>query len=169
MDDFAELIEANAAFAADFDRGALEAPPRRHLAIVTCMDCRIEPLSALGLVPGDAHILRNAGARITDDVLRSLVKSVLQLGVERIAVVHHTDCGAAKVKLDFLHERVRSATGNDPVEVDFHLIGDPAEALEEDIRTLAGYPYLPAGLPVAGFVYDVTTGRIEPGPRATVG
>ena len=161
MDDFDDLTTANAAYAGTFTLGHLPAPPRRKLAVVTCMDCRIDPLAVLGLEPGDAHVLRNAGARITDDVLRSLVKSVNQLGVTRVAVMHHTDCGAAKIVLSELREKVRTITGNDPDEVEFHLIDDPDAALAADIGALRDYPYLPAGTAVAGYMYDVTTGVAE--------
>ena len=169
MDPFDDLVTANAAYADGFALGELPAPPRRNLAVVTCMDCRIDPLAVLGLAPGDAHVLRNAGARVTDDVLRSLVKSVNQLGVTRVAVVHHTDCGAAKIKLDDLRTTVQAATGNDPADVEFHLIADQDEALAADVDALRTYPYLPAGTEVAGFLYDVTTGVAESRHRATVG
>ncbi len=169
MDPFADLIAANAEYVDRFRLGDLPAPPRRKLAVVTCMDCRIDPLAILGLEAGDAHVLRNAGARITDDVLRSLVKSVNQLGVERVAVMHHTDCGAAKIVLSELRAKVVEATGNDPSAVEFHLIDDQAAALEADVEAVRGCPYLPPGTEVAGFLYDVTTGVAEPRHHATVG
>ncbi len=169
MDAFADLLAANADYAAGFTLGDLPAPPRRHLAVVTCMDCRIDPLAILGLTPGDAHVMRNAGARVTDDVLRSLVKSVLQLGVERVVVMHHTDCGAAKIVLAELRAVVTDVTGNDPVEVDFHLIDDPHEALRDDVDALCRHPYLPDGLEVLGLRYDVTTGVATPEVDGRVG
>ena len=144
VDAFADLFAANAEYASGFALGHLAAPPRRHVAVVTCMDARIDPLAILGLTPGDAHVLRNAGARVTDDVLRSLVKSVNQLEVTRVAVMHHTDCGAAKIKLPALREKVIEATGNDPDGVDFHLIGDEDEALRADVEAVAALP-LPPG------------------------
>ena len=144
VDDFDDLTTANAAYAGDFTLSDLAAAPARNLAVVTCMDCRIDPLAVLGLEPGDAHVLRNAGARVTDDVLRSLVKSVNQLGVTRIVVMHHTDCGAAKIVLADLRQKVAATTGNDPAEVDFHLIGDPDAALADDVAALCAVP-LPAG------------------------
>ena len=162
MDAFADLVTANTAYAADFALAELAAPPRRNLAVVTCMDCRIDPLAILGLEPGDAHVLRNAGARVTTDVLRSLVKSVNQLEVTRVAVMHHTDCGAAKIVLENLRRAVLDATGHDPADLDFHLITDQAEALAADVEAVRSYPYLPPGTEVAGFLYDVTTGVAEP-------
>jgi carbonic anhydrase len=169
VDAFDDLISANAAYAEDFALGDLPAPPRRQLAVITCMDCRIDPLAVLGLEPGDAHVLRNAGARVTDDMLRSLVKSVNQLGVERVVVMHHTDCGASKIVLSQLREKVTEATGNDPAEVEFHLIDDPAAALAADVEALRTYPYLPAGTPILGMVYDVHTGVADARHTATVG
>ena len=169
MDAFDDILAANAAYAARFALGDLAAPPSGHLAVVTCMDCRIDPLAVLGLSVGQAHVLRNAGARVTDDVLRSLVKSVNQLGVTRIVVMHHSDCGAAKIVLSELRAKVTEATGNDPAEVDFHLIDDPEGALQADVEALRDHPYLPPGIEVAGLFYDVTTGVAELTQATVVG
>lgn len=169
MDAFADLLAANADYVTGFDLGDLPAPPRRHLAVVTCMDCRIDPLAVLGLLPGEAHVMRNAGARVTDDVLRSLIKSVNQLGVTRVAVMHHTDCGAAKIVLSELRTAVETATGNDPDDVEFHLIHDQDEALAADVDAVRTCPYLPPGTEVAGFLYDVATGVAEPKHSGVVG
>jgi carbonic anhydrase len=169
VDAFQDLLDANAAYTEGFALGDLAAPPRRKLAVVTCMDCRIDPLAILGLEPGDAHVMRNAGARVTADVLRSLVKSVLQLGVNRVAVMHHTDCGAAKIVLSELRAVVTDVTGNDPVDVEFHLIDDPQAALVEDIEALRVHPFLPDGLEVIGLRYDVATGAATPEITAVVG
>jgi carbonic anhydrase len=158
VDAFADLFAANANYAAGFSLGDLPAPPSRHVAVITCMDCRIDPLAIFGLGPGDAHVLRNAGARVTDDVLRSLVKSVNQLEVTRVVVMHHNDCGAAKIKLPTLRAKVVEATGNDPAEVDFHLIDDQDESLRADVEAVQRCPYLPPGTEVVGLLYDVTTG-----------
>ena len=160
MDAFKDLLDGNLAYAESFPFASLSPLPRARLAVVTCMDCRIDPLAMFGLDPGDIHVVRNAGARVTPDMIRSLIKSVNQLEVERIAVVHHTDCGAAKITLPLLRERVERATGNDPAEVDFHLIGDQTEAMASDIEALRTCPWLPVGTAVAGFLYDVTTGRV---------
>jgi carbonic anhydrase len=133
------------------------------------MDARIDPLAVLGLEPGDAHVLRNAGARTTDDVLRSLVKSVNQLGVTRVAIMHHTDCGAAKIVLSELRAKVTEATGNDPADVDFHLIDDQAACLAADVAAVRDCPYLPAGTEVIGLLYDVQTGVAQPQVSTAVG
>ena len=161
VDAFSDLFAANAEYASNFGLGDLAAPPSRHVAVITCMDARIDPLAILGLSPGEAHVLRNAGARVTDDVLRSLVKSVNQLGVTRVAVMHHTDCGAAKIKLPSLRQKVLEATGNDPADVDFHLIDDQDYAIRADVEALQHHPYLPAGIEVVGLLYDVHTGVAE--------
>jgi carbonic anhydrase len=162
MHRFADLLGANATHAAHFEDGTLKAPPAHRLAVVTCMDARIDDYRAFGLHPGEAHVLRNAGARVTDDVIRSLVKSTVQLGVTRVAVVHHTDCGAAKIELDSLRQRVIDRTGNDPSGLDFHLIGDPDQAIVDDVEALARCPFLPPGTVVGGFVYDVRSGSLDP-------
>lgn len=160
MDAFKDLLDGNEAYAAAFPYASLGPLPRARLAIVTCMDCRINPLAIFGLEPGDVHVVRNAGARITPDMIRSLIKSVNQLEVERIAVLHHTDCGAAKITLPLLRERVTAATGNDPADVEFHLIDDQESAMTADIEALRSCPWFPVGTAVAGFIYDVTTGRV---------
>ena len=162
VDAFADLFAANAEYASGFDLGALAAPPSRHVAVVTCMDARIDPLAIFGLAAGEAHVLRNAGARVTPDVLRSLVKSVNQLEVTRIAVMHHNDCGAAKIVLSELRAKVTEATGHDPADVDFHLIGDQEAALRTDVEAVQHCPYLPTGTEVVGLLYDVTTGVATP-------
>jgi len=166
---FEDLLQSNAEYAAEFHRGDLAAVPTRRLAILTCMDCRIDVHEAFGLAPGQAHVLRNAGARASDDAIRSLIKSTIQLEVNRIAVVHHTDCGAAKIDLDTLRARVVERTGNDPVAVDFQLIADQEQSIIDDVDRLRTSPYLPPGTAIAGFIYDVSTGRLEPRASCEVG
>ncbi|MCD9623316.1 beta-class carbonic anhydrase [Rhabdothermincola salaria] len=162
MHRFRDLLDANADHAAHFADAHLEAPPRLGLAVLTCMDARIDAHEAFGLRPGDAHLLRNAGARTTDDMIRSLIKSTNQLGVSRIAVVHHTDCGAAKIELGRLRRAVTDATGHDPDDVEFHLIADEDQAIVDDVDALVACPWLPPGTVVGGFMYDVVTGTIDP-------
>ena len=161
MDVFDEVVAANAAFAQSFGLGELPAPPSRHLAIVTCMDARIVPLQAFGLDAGDAHVIRNAGGRVTDDVVRSLIVSTHVLGVRSVAVVHHTECGMAKVTDDELRAQVRDATGIDPVEVVFHTIGDADVAVGNDVLRLRDAGLLYPGTEVRGFVYDVRSGSLR--------
>lgn len=162
MHRFSDLIDANVDYAAQFDRADLEAPPAHRLAVLTCMDARIDTDRAFGIREGDAHVLRNAGARVTDDMIRSLIKSTNQLGVTRIAIVHHTDCGAAKIKLPDLRERVKERCGHDPAWVDFHLIDDEDQSIIDDVEALAACPWLPPGTVIGGFMYDVKTGQLDP-------
>lgn len=160
MSAFKDIVEGSQAHTDSFTKGSLSSLPRARLVIVTCMDTRIDPLAIFGLEIGDAHVLRNAGARITPDVIRSLIKSINQLEVERIVVMHHTDCGAAKIKIDSLRTAVRSATGNDPDGLEFHLIGDPADALAADVEAVRSCPYFPVGTAIAGMLYDVSDGTV---------
>ena len=135
-------------------RDARDPAPARRLAVVTCMDARIVVGEVLGLRLGDAHIIRNAGARVTDDVLRSLALSTGTLGVDTVVVMQHTGCGLENVSDDEL----RARTGAD---VDFLPIADHAVALRADIDRLGGTPYLSSVGTIAGFLYDVDTGRVE--------
>jgi carbonic anhydrase len=122
------LIEANSRYHQAFDAANLLPPPRRQLAVLTCMDCRIDTASVFGLDPGDAHVLRNAGARASDDAIRSLVVSTVKLEVRRIAVVHHTHCGAAAITQDLLVDEVLATTGSDAHAIDFLLFDDLEQA-----------------------------------------
>ncbi len=157
---FRDVLDANTRYAEQFTDTGLPGRAARGLAVVTCMDSRIEPLKMLGLAKGDAKILRNAGARVTDDVLRTLVLAVALLGVERVLVVPHTDCGMAKVEDRDVQEAVHACTGVDARSIDFFTVEDQREALERDVQRVRSWPFLP-GVPVAGAVYDVRTGRLD--------
>lgn len=162
MADFEDVLTANRAYAQSrFVDSGLPGRAAKGLAVVTCMDSRIDPLAMLGLERGDAKILRNAGARVTDDVLRTLVLAVALLGVERVLVVPHTDCGMTKATGDAVQEAVRGRTGVDARSIDFSMISDQRETLERDVQRIRSWPFLPAGMPVAGAVYDVRTGALQ--------
>jgi carbonic anhydrase len=161
MTQIARLIDANAGYAAARANVA-DARPSRHLAIVTCMDARIDVFAALGLHLGEAHVLRNAGGRITDDVLRSLALGTHVLGVDTVVVMQHTKCGLAGVT----DEELRALTGAD---LGFFPIDDHAAALREDIDLLTSQPYLGPVKAIAGFVYDVESGEINDVVRWTRG
>ena len=155
-----DLLAANAAFADAFAAGGLPRPPRRPLAILTCIDARIEPLRLLGLGLGDASVLRNAGARATDDVVRSLVVARGLLGVREVLVLGHTDCGLEGVSSDEIRERILQKGGPDVQAMDLEPFPEVEEAVREAVGRLAGEPLL-AGLATAGAVHEVATGRVR--------
>ena len=159
-DVFGDLLAANEAYADGFGLGGLEPRAAKGLAVLTCMDSRIEPLQMLGLRPGDAKILRNAGARVTDDVLRTLVLARYLLGVDRAMVVAHTNCRMAAGSEDDVHEAVAAAGGPDTRSLGFLVTDDQEATLREDVQRIRSWPYL-RGLDVGGFVYDVATGRVR--------
>ncbi|GAA3102015.1 hypothetical protein GCM10020001_018820 [Nonomuraea salmonea] len=144
MSAFDDLYAANATFAKEFGTSELTGRAARGLAVVTCMDSRIDPLGLLGLKPGDAKILRNAGARVTDDVLRTLVLAVYLLGVERVLVMAHTDCGMSKVTDEDVHD-LTEAHGVDTRMLDFHTVPDQAAAMRHDLTRIRSTPFLPPG------------------------
>jgi carbonic anhydrase len=165
-DPFADVWAANASFAADFPLAALSGKAARGLAVITCMDTRIDPLAVLGQAPGDAKILRTAGARVTDDVLRSLVLAVHLLGATRVLVVPHTDCGLVGSD-DQVRAQLADATGrarNDPAIAGYQpeAIADPSAAVADDVDRIRAHPLLGPDLVVGAAVYDVATGRLEP-------
>ncbi|MCA1823770.1 MAG: carbonic anhydrase [Frankia sp.] len=153
MTDLAELLAANKDFAAGYEPG-LGQRPRQALAVVTCIDARIDALSALGLQLGDANVIRNAGGRVTDDVLRSLAVATHLLGVESVVLMQHTNCGLAGVS----DAELRKRTGAD---LDFRAIDDHAAALRADADALAQAPFLSPVTAIAGVLYDVTTGLVS--------
>jgi carbonic anhydrase len=160
MDSFTDVLTANAAYADSFVDPGRPGMAARGLAVVTCMDSRISPLEMLGLEPGDAKILRNAGARVTDDVLRTLVLAVHLLKVDRVMVVAHTDCRMTKVTDEEVHAEMASR-GLDTRSLEFRTISDQRQELANDVQRIRSSPYLPKDLPVIGAIYDVTTGLIE--------
>lgn len=158
---FDDLLTANRSYSERFADAGVPGRAARGLAVVTCMDSRISPLEMLGLSPGDAKILRNAGARVTDDVLRTLVLAVYLLDVTRVMVVAHTDCRMTKVTDDDVHALLLEEQGVDTRSLDFHTVPDQLDVLRRDVQRIRSSPYLPAGLPVVGAVYDVRTGLVE--------
>lgn len=161
MPELDDILAANERFAEQFASGDLPAPPLRHLALVTCMDARIVPLSAFGLEVGDAHVLRNAGGRITDDMLRSLLVSSHLLDTRSIAVVHHTQCGMVSNTESQIRDAVRRGSGRDPEGLDFFAIADPEADLRADVKRITGSGLFPPDIEVRGFIYDVSTGRVR--------
>lgn len=159
---FDDLLDANRRNQADFAFGELTGRPRRGLAVVACMDTRIDPLAVLGLEPGDAKILRNAGARITDDVVRSLAIVVANLGVDRVAVIAHTDCAMNKLSTEDLRASVATTAGHVTDDWDPLAVDDQVATLQADVDRLHHDPLLPDDLTIGAFVYDVETGALTP-------
>jgi len=155
-----ELVQANLTFARSFDQGALPMPPKRRVAVVTCMDARILPSRILGLEFGDAHVIRNAGGR-AQEALRSLVISQQLLGTREVAVIHHTDCGMLTFTNQSLREQVRSRLSADASGIDFLPFKDVEESVREDLTILLASPLIPDDIPIRGFVYDVRTGKLS--------
>jgi len=155
-----ELLSANAAHAAGFTNAELAAPPTRKVAIVTCMDARLDPARFLGLVVGDAHVIRNAGGLVTDDALRSLAISHWQLGTREVFVIAHTECGLLTLDAEELRGKL-AAAGVDAGDVDFKPFRDLEESVRESVRRVRESQLLPASFEATGFVYDVRTGRLR--------
>nr|HEV7208094.1 carbonic anhydrase [Mycobacteriales bacterium] len=158
-DAFADVLAANEDYAAGFDHADLAARAGRGLIVLTCMDSRIEPLAMLGLVPGDAKILRNAGGRVTNEVLGTLVLAAHLLGVNRVMVVAHTRCAMAAGSEHDIHAAIDAAGGPDTRSLSFRTADDQQAALRADVQRVRSWPYL-TNLTVGGFLYDVTTGRV---------
>ncbi len=161
-DVFNDLLIANQTFSKDFQHSDLTGTALKGLAIVTCMDSRISPLTAVGMQAGDAKILRNAGARITDDVLRTLVLASYLLGVVRVLVMPHTDCRMANTDEASIHASIRDQFGVDTSSLEFRTVSNQREALAADVARIRTYPLLQKGVSVAGAIYNVSTGRLEP-------
>jgi len=157
---FDDVLGANEAYAQGFRLEGLEPVAAKGLAVLTCMDSRIEPLAMLGLEPGDAKILRNAGARVTEDVLRTLVLATYLLGVDRVMVVAHTRCRMAGGDEDSVHAAVEAVGGPDTRSLSFLTTTDQEATLAADVQKIRSWPYL-RSLSVGGFIYDVATGGLR--------
>jgi carbonic anhydrase len=154
------LLANNERFAAGFDRGHLKVQPSARLAVVACMDSRLDVFAALGLESGEAHVLRNAGGLITDDVIRSLAISQRKLGTREIILIHHTDCGMQKITDDGFRAELREATGVSPAFAIESFI-DLDEDVRQSIARIRHSPFIPHSDSVRGFVYDVDSGRLR--------
>jgi carbonic anhydrase len=181
-----EVLSANASYASTFgEKGSLALPPARRFAILTCMDARLDPAKYAGLSEGDAHVIRNAGGRASDDAIRSLVISYKLLGTQEWFVIHHTNCGMElftdDVISDLLDSSLETASltadgfvdvgegpGSDAGHaIDWLTIADNEASVVEDVTRIRNHPLVPAGIPIHGFIYDVTTGRLVEVPEAT--
>ena len=155
-----EIRAANDAYTAEFTKGDLPIPPGRKLAVVACMDARLDPAKALGLEEGDAHIIRNAGGRAAD-ALRSLVISQRLLGTQEVLVVHHTDCGMLTFANATLHGICQEQLGADASDIDFLPFSDLEQSVRDDVELIRSSPLIAKDTNVTGFVYDVKSGKIQ--------
>jgi carbonic anhydrase len=159
--DFDDLLASNKQYAADFTMGDFDGIAHAGVAIVTCMDSRIDPLRMVGLSPGDAKIFRNPGGRITPEALEALVLGVHLLSVDRILVVPHTKCAMASHTEQDLRVRVTRSAGQDASWQPFHVVADQIAALQEDVQKVRSHPLIPATVAVGGFMYYVDTGLLD--------
>jgi carbonic anhydrase len=181
-----EVLNANESYVENFgDKGNLTIPPARHFAILTCMDARLDPAKYAGLAEGDAHIIRNAGGRASDDAIRSLIISYKLLGTKEWFVIHHTNCGMAlftdEIIRGLLANSLQTATvdengwhdigtggGSTEAEfIDWLTFKNETTSVIDDVRRIRNHPLVPQGIPIYGFVYDVKTGRLIAVPEAT--
>ncbi len=181
-----EVIAANGAYATAFgDKGELALPPARRFAILTCMDARLDPAKYAGLSEGDAHVIRNAGGRASDDAIRSLVISYKLLGTQEWFVIHHTNCGmefftdekmgdllassleTAELRADGFHDIGTGPGSEAGRSIKWLTIADQAASVVEDVSRIRNHPLVPAGIPVYGYIYDVRTGELVEVPEAT--
>jgi carbonic anhydrase len=160
MDTIDSLLENNKGFADERGEQHLDVEPQRHLAIVTCMDSRLDVFAALGLGHGEAHILRNAGGIISDDVIRSLALSQRRLGTREVMLIHHDDCGLQKITEDGFRMELQETTGIAP-SFAIEAFKDVEEDVRQSIRRVRASPFLPHRDVVRGFVYDVDTHRLR--------
>lgn len=174
-----EIEKANAAYAETFDKGDLALPPARGFLILTCMDARLDPAKYAGLSEGDAHVVRNAGGRATDDAIRSLVISHKLLGTREWFVVHHTDCGmlffddaamgdllagsleTAELTTDGFRNRAEPGGSVEGRFVKWHTIRDQEASVVEDVTRIRSHPLVNPAIPIYGYIYDVQTGRLD--------
>lgn len=175
-----QVLAANRRYASEFgDKGSLALPPARHFAILTCMDARLDPAKYAGLAEGDAHVIRNAGGRASDDAIRSLVISHKLLGTNEWFVIHHTNCGMELFTDDIIRgllaESLQTASvgdagwfntakgpGSDEARyIDWLTISDNAKSVVEDVTRIRNHPLVPGHIPIHGYIYDVKTGRLE--------
>jgi len=179
-----DVLDANKDYAASFDKADLAMPPARQFAILTCMDARLDPAKYAGLSEGDAHVIRNAGGRASDDAIRSLVISYKLLGTKEWFVIHHTDCGMEtftnEIMSDLLDSSLKTASidengwhdcceGNGSSEgkhIAWLTIKDQAKSVAEDVQRIKSHPLVPTDIPVYGYIYDVKSGQLVEVPEA---
>ena len=159
-DEFSDLLDANRKFAAEFRLAGFDGVAHAGVAVVTCMDSRLDPLGMIGLQPGDAKIFRNPGGRVTDAALEALVIGVHLLQVRRILVVAHTRCAMSIHTEESLRQRITESSGLDASWQTFNVVSDQLAALADDVRKVRAHPLIPDEVRVGGFLYDVDTGLL---------
>jgi len=157
-----EFQKANDAYASSFSKGNLPMPPARHVAVLTCMDARLLPSRFLGLEEGDAHVIRNAGGRASDDAIRSLAISQQLLGTNEVVVIHHTDCGMLTFSNEDLRKKLKQELNADAEHIDFLPFKDLEQSVRDDVATIKNSPLILKNIEVSGFIYDVKSGRLLP-------
>jgi carbonic anhydrase len=162
MRDFDDLLAANQTFADAFELSGFDGIAHAGVAMVTCMDSRIDPLGMIGLKPGDAKILRNPGGRVTDQVLVALVLGVTLLKVNRILIVEHTRCAMASSTEVELQRRVGESAGDDASWMTLGVIDDQLQTIRADVQRVRSHPLIGSGIAVGGFLYDVDSGLLKP-------
>lgn len=160
MSETPRLLEANKQYAAAYTKGKLPMPPSRHVAVITCMDARLHPEKFLGLQEGEAHMIRNAGGRASDDAIRSLVISQQLLGTNEVVVIHHEDCGMLTFTNEQLREKVQKDLKASAAGVDFLPFTNLEQSVRDDVARLRSSPLIAKGIPIGGYIYDVHTGRL---------
>jgi carbonic anhydrase len=160
-----ELLHNNDAYSSSFDKGDLPLPPGKHVAVVACMDARLDPARVLGLQEGDAHVIRNAGGVVSDDAIRSLTISQRLLGTESIVLIHHTDCGMLTFTDDEVKASITEDTGLRP-SFALEAFSDLDDDVRQSIARIKASPFIPKTDNVRGFVYEVETGKLREVPSA---
>jgi carbonic anhydrase len=181
-----EVLSANAEYVAEFgDKGNLPMPPGRNFAILTCMDARLDPAKYAGLAEGDAHVIRNAGGRASEDAIRSLVISYKLLGTKEWFVIHHTNCGMETFNNDIMGDLLESSLKTSSVDasgwhdsgdgpgttegkfIQWLTISDQTQSVTEDVKRIRSSSMVPSEIPIYGYIYDCKTGKLIEGPEAT--
>jgi len=157
-----EFRKANDSYASTFEKGHLPMPPARRVAVLTCMDARLHPASFLGLEEGDAHVIRNAGGRASEDAIRSLVISQQLLGTNAVVVIHHTDCGMLTFTNTDLRTKLKQEQNVDAEHIDFLPFKNLEQSVRDDVSTIKNSPLILKNVEVSGFIYDVKNGRLLP-------
>jgi carbonic anhydrase len=181
-----QVLAANQSYSHNFgEKGKLALPPARHFAVLTCMDARLDPAKYAGLAEGDAHVIRNAGGRASDDAIRSLVISYKLLGTREFFVIHHTDCGmqfftsqgmrgllansleTAELRADGFHDVGRGPGSRAGEYIEWLTVADPQQAVIDDVSRIRNHPLIPPTIPIYGYIYDVKTGNLIEVEKAT--